>query len=47
MENLLRKSLEQLQSDQIKTGDFIRQWREQNPLLPELPEKYHPSWTTY
>ncbi len=41
MEQSLRISLEQMQSGHIKTGDFISAWRENNPLLPQLPEKYH------
>lgn len=41
MENSLRFSLEQMHSSRMKTGDFILQWRDKNPLLPQLPEKYH------
>lgn len=41
MDNLLRSSLQQMRAGQLKTADFTRQWREQNPLLPQLPEKYH------
>ncbi len=25
----------------MKTRDFVLLWREQNPLLPQLLEKYH------
>ena len=41
MQNLLHNSLMQLQSGKIKTAEFVQHWREQNPLLPLLPEKYH------
>ncbi len=41
MNNPLRTSLQQMQAGQIKTPSFVTQWREQNPLLAQLPEKYH------
>jgi hypothetical protein len=33
--------MQQMQAGKIKTNEFVLQWREQNPLLPQLPEKYH------
>jgi hypothetical protein len=41
MSHFLRTSLQQMQSGQIKTTEFVHQWREQNSLLSQLPEKYH------
>jgi hypothetical protein len=41
MQNQLRLPLQQMQAAKIKMADFTRAWREENPLLPQLPEKYH------
>lgn len=41
MPNLLRTSMQQMQAGEIKMVEFAQLWREQNPLLPQLPEKYH------
>lgn len=41
MHSALRLSLQQMQMGKIKTSDFVLLWREQNTLLPQLPEKYH------
>jgi hypothetical protein len=41
MTNSLKHALQQMQAGKIKTSDFVVQWREQNTLLPQLPEKYH------
>ncbi|MEY4730732.1 MAG: hypothetical protein RL020_1890 [Pseudomonadota bacterium] len=41
MNQLLRNSLQQMHTGQIKTNQFVDQWREHNPLLSQLPEKYH------
>jgi hypothetical protein len=41
MKNLLHNSLQQMHTGQIKTNQFVDQWREHNPLLSQLPEKYH------
>ncbi len=41
MHNQLKLSLQQMQAGKTKTADFTHAWREENPLLPQLPEKYH------
>jgi DNA-directed RNA polymerase specialized sigma54-like protein len=41
MPNSLQTSLQQMQAGKIKMAEFTQAWREQNPLLPQLPEKYH------
>jgi hypothetical protein len=41
MYTTLQTSLQQMQAGKIKTSEFTRTWREENPLLPRLPEKYH------
>lgn len=30
-----------MRTGQLRTAEFTRQWREQNPFLPRLPDKYH------
>jgi hypothetical protein len=41
MTSTLHQSLADMQAGKMKTLVFVQQWREQNPLLPQLPEKYH------
>jgi hypothetical protein len=41
MTHSLRSSLQQMQAGQIKMNAFAQLWRDDNPLLAQLPEKYH------